>query len=152
MQAAMEIDVVSEIEIALPREQVAEFAADPGNAMLWRQVFEEIEPEHAGPPAVGYRIVFVSKVLASTLTYTYEVVEHVPGERLVMRTEDGPFAVETTYVWEDAAGGATRMTLQTNGEPRKLSTKLAVRLMAKAMRKADAKDLAKLKAVLERGS
>jgi len=148
----MEIDVVSEIEIALPREQVAEFAADPVNAMRWRQIFEEVEPEHAGPPAVGWRIVFVSKVLASKLTYTYEVVEHLPGERLVMRTEDGPFPVETTYAWEDADGGGTRMTLQTNGEPKKHSTKLAVRLMAKAMRKADAKDLAKLKAVLERGS
>ena len=69
-----------------------------------------------------------------------------------MRTEDGPFAVETTYAWEDAGDGTTRMTLHTNGEPRKHTTKLAVRLMAKAMRKADAKDLAKLKAVLEGGS
>jgi len=147
----MEIDVVSEIEIAVPRERVAEFAADPANATLWRQIFEEAEPEHVGSPAVGWRVVFVSKVLASRLTYTYEVIEHVPGERLVMRTEDGPFPVETTYAWEDAGDGATRMTLQTSGEPKKHTTKLAVRLMSKAWRKADAKDLAKLKAVLERG-
>jgi hypothetical protein len=85
------------------------------------------------------------------VTYTYEVVEHEPGERLVMRTEDGPFAVETTYAWQDADGGGTRMTLRNSGEPAR-STKLATRLMAKAMGRADAKDLARLKALLEGGS
>jgi hypothetical protein len=151
MGTAMEIDVASEIEIGVPREQVARFAADPGNATLWRQIFEEAEPEHVGSPQVGWRVIFVSKVLAGKVPYTYQVVEHVPGERLVMRTEDGPFPVQTTYAWEDAGDGATRMTLQTSGEPKKHTTKLAVRLMTKAWRKADAKDLAALKAVLERG-
>ena len=150
MGAVMEIDVVSEIEIAVSRERVAQFAADPANATSWRQIFEEAEPEHVGSPQVGYRVVFVSKVLAGKLIYTYQVVEHVPGERLVMRTEDGPFPVETTYAWQDAGDGATRMTLRTSAAPKKHTTKLSVRLMAKAMRKADAKDLAKLKAVLER--
>lgn len=98
------IDIVSEIEIAAAREQVAEFAADPDNATRWREIFKDVKPEHSGPPAVGWRIVFVSTVLGSKLTYTYEVIEHVPGERLVMRTEDGPFAVQTTYAWEDLEG------------------------------------------------
>ncbi|MEA2192442.1 MAG: hypothetical protein QOI73_2563 [Solirubrobacteraceae bacterium] len=147
----MELDVATEIEIAVAREQVAAFAADPGNATRWRETFKQAQPEHAGPPAVGSRIVFVSKVLASEVTYTYEVVEHEPGERLVMRTEDGPFAVETTYAWQDADGGGTRMTLRNSGEPAR-STKLATRLMAKAMGRADAKDLARLKALLEGGS
>ena len=144
-----EIDIVSEIEIAVPRGQVAAFAADPDNATRWREIFKEVKPEHGGPPAVGWRIVFVSTVLGSKLTYAYEVIEHVPGERLVMRTEDGPFAVQTTYAWEDLEGGGTRMTLHTNGAPEKKSLKVAVRMMAKGMQRADRKDLARLKAVLE---
>jgi hypothetical protein len=147
----VELDVATEIEIAVARERVAAFAADPGNATRWRETFKQAQAEHAGPPAVGSRIVFVSKVLASEVTYTYEVVEHEPGERLVMRTEDGPFAVQTTYAWADADGGGTRMTLRSSGEPAR-STKLATRLMAKAMGRADAKDLARLKALLEGGS
>jgi hypothetical protein len=66
-----------------------------------------------------------------------------------MRTADGPFAVETTYTWEDTAAGATRMTLRSRGEPSGFSSRLAAPLMASAMRRANRNDLARLKQILE---
>ena len=48
---------------------------------------------------------FAARFLGRELACTYEVRELVPGERLVMRTEEGPFPMETTYTWEDAPGG-----------------------------------------------
>ena len=48
---------------------------------------------------------FVARFLGRRLAYTYEVVDLVPGERLVMRTADGPFPMETTYTWEPGARG-----------------------------------------------
>jgi hypothetical protein len=96
---------------------------------------------------VGARIAFVAHFLGRRLDYVYEVRELVPEERLVMSTSDGPFAMETTYVWTES-GAATRMTLRNRGEPSGFAT-VAAPLMARAMRRANRKDLERLKALLE---
>ena len=83
------------------------------------------------------------------LRYTYELTDYAPGERLTMRTAEGPFPMETTYVWTAADVGSTRMTLRNRGEPSGFS-KLAAPLLAAAMRRANRKDLEKLKSILER--
>jgi hypothetical protein len=71
-----------------------------------------------------------------------------PATRLVMKTSQGPFPMETTYVWATTPSGATRMTLRNRGEPTGFSTVLSP-FMALAMRRANRKDLARLKALLE---
>jgi hypothetical protein len=65
-----------------------------------------------------------------------------------MSTDQGPFPMETTYTWDDADGGATRMTLRNRGEPSGFA-RVAAPMMASAMRRANQKDLARLKAILE---
>ena len=92
---------------------------------------------------------FVAQFLGRRLAYTYEVVELVPGERLVQRTAEGPFPMETTYTWEAAGPDRTRMTLRNRGEPRGFS-KVSAPFMEAAMRRANRKDLALLKKLMER--
>jgi hypothetical protein len=58
--------------------------------------------------------------------------------------------METTYTWQDTLAGGTRMELRNQGEPTGLS-RLAAPLMASAIRWANHKDLARLKAILEAG-
>ena len=89
----------------------------------------------------------MARFLGRRLAYTYEVVELVPGERLVMRTADGPFPMETTYTFEDRSAG-TRMTLRNRGEPAGFA-KVGTPLMGKAMRRANQADLRRIKAILE---
>jgi hypothetical protein len=89
----------------------------------------------------------VAKFLGRRLVYTYEVKEMVEGERFVMATAEGPFAMETTYTWEDRAGG-TRMTLRNRGEPKGV-TNLTAQFLASAIRRANRKDLSRLKNLLE---
>ena len=86
--------------------------------------------------------------LGRRLAYTYEVKEIVRGERFVMSTAQGPFPMETTYTWEDTPTGGTRMTLRNHGQPSGFS-RVAAPIMASAMRRANRKDLARLKAILE---
>lgn len=145
------VDVLTETVIDRPREEVAAFAGDPSNAPRWYVNIRSVEWETAPPMRIGSRMAFVARFLGRRLAYTYEVVEHVPGERLVMRTAEGPFPMETIYTWEDAGAGRTRMTLRNRGEPSGFSSWLAP-FMARAMRRANEKDLASLKKLLESGS
>jgi hypothetical protein len=144
------VDVQSEIEIARPRAEVAASAVDPDNATAWYENIKAVEWESPPPLAVGARIAFVATFLGRRIAYTYEVIEHVPGERFVMRTAEGPFPMETTYAWEDAGDGATRMTLRNRGEPAGFG-KVTAPVIVRAMRRANAKDLQRLKALLESG-
>ena len=100
------------------------------------------------PVAVGSRMDFEARFLGRRLTYTYEVVELEPEERLVMRTADGPFPMETTYEWESVPGG-TRMRLRNRGTPSGFA-RVAGPVMAKAMKGAMTKDLARLTERLQR--
>jgi uncharacterized membrane protein len=144
----MSVDVVTEIEIERPREEVAAYASDPGNATAWYRNIESVEWETPPPVAVGSRMAFVARFLGRRLAYTYEVREIVPGERFVMSTSEGPFPMETTYTWADAPGGGTRMTLRNRGEPSGFS-KVGAPMMARAMRRANASDLREIKRILE---
>jgi hypothetical protein len=142
------VDVVTQIEIARPRTEVAAYAADPDNATEWYENIESVEWRSAPPLAVGSELEFVARFLGRRLAYTYEVAEHVPGERFVMRTAQGPFPMETTYEWAGSGDGATTMTLRNRGEPAGFA-KVTGPMMAAAMRRANRKDLERLKAILE---
>jgi uncharacterized membrane protein len=143
----MAVDVHTEIEIARPRSEVAAYACDPGNATRWYENIESVEWRTPPPLAVGSRLEFVARFLGRRLAYTYEVREHVPGERFVMSTAQGPFPMETTYTFEDAPGGS-RMTLRNRGEPSGFA-KVGAPLMERAMRRANRADLRRIKKILE---
>jgi hypothetical protein len=142
------VDVLTEVVIARPCDEVAAYAAQPDNAPSWYVNIESVEWQSAPPLAVGSRLAFVAQFLGRRLAYSYEIAELVPGRKLVMRTAEGPFPMETTYTWEPLADGNTLMTLRNRGVPSGFS-KLAAPFMSRAMRKANRKDLDQLKALLE---
>lgn len=144
----MPVDVLTSVEIARPRAEVAAYAADPDNATQWYENIRSVEWRTAPPLAVGSRVAFVASFLGRRLAYTYEVLELVPGDRLVMSTAQGPFPMTTTYAWADSPTG-TSMTLRNTGEPSGFA-RVGAPMLARAMRRANEKDLRRLKEILER--
>ena len=144
----MAVDVLTEAVIDRARSEVAAFASDPGNAPRWYANIKSVEWQTEPPLRLGSRIAFVAEFLGRRLAYTYEVTEYLPDERLVMRTAQGPFPMETTYTWASTGEGGTRMTLRNRGLPSGFS-RLAAPVMAASMRKANRKDLEHLKRLLE---
>ena len=144
----MAVDVLTEITISRPADVVAAYAGDPSNAPAWYANIASIRWETEPPLRTGSRVAFTAHFLGRELAYTYEITEFVPDERLVMRTAQGPFPMETTYTWQPAGDRSTRMTLRNRGEPAGFS-RLAGPFMAFAMRRANQKDLRKLRSILE---
>ncbi len=145
----MAVDVVVETVIDRPLPEVAAYAGDPSNAPEWYVDIESVEWRTPLPLAVGSQLDFVATVLGRRLAYTYEVVELVPEQRLVMRTAQGPFPMETTYEWRALDEGRTAMSLRNRGEPSGFG-RVAAPVMAAGVRRSTTKDLARLKQLLER--
>jgi uncharacterized membrane protein len=144
----MQVDVSTEIVIQRPRDEVATYSSNPDNAPIWYANIESVEWRTTPPPVVGSQVAFVAHFLGRRIAYTYEVVELIHGQRMTMRTAQGPFPMETTYAWQATADGGTRMTLRNRGTPTGFSI-LVAPLMRVAIRMANRKDLAALKALLE---
>jgi len=144
------VDVRTEIMIECPREKVSEYAANPDHAPEWYVNIRSAEWKTAKPLAVGAQIAFKAQFLGRELAYIYQIVEYTPGKILMMRTADGPFPMETTYTWESVTSNSTRMTLRNRGNPTGFS-KLLAPFMSSMMKRANNKDLKKLKEILEGG-
>jgi len=143
------VDVLTGIEIECPIEKVSDYAANPDNAPTWYVNIKSAEWKTSKPLSVGSQIAFVAQFMGKLLAYTYEIIEYIPGQKFVMRTAEGPFPMETTYTWTKVGDGATYMTLRNAGEPTGFS-KLFAPLMATMMRRANNKDLKKIKEILEK--
>ncbi|MGM0839933.1 MAG: SRPBCC family protein [Bacillota bacterium] len=142
------VDVLTEITIRCPLHKVSEYAADPDNAPEWYVNIDLAEWVSEKPLSIDSQVAFKARFLGKDLSYVYEVTEFIPGQKLVMKTANGPFPMETTYTWEALDEQVTRMTLRNQGKPTGFS-KWATPLMSTMMKKANKKDLKRIKDILE---
>jgi uncharacterized membrane protein len=142
------VDVNVEITINSPIDKVADYATNPDNAPEWYANIKSAEWKTPKPLVVGSQVAFVAHFLGRKLAYTYEFVELIPQQKLVMRTSEGPFPMETTYTWTALDTMTTKMTLRSKGKPTGFS-KLFALFMPTMMKKAMTKDLINIKKIIE---
>lgn len=145
----MVVEVTTKIDIARPLHHVAAYAFDPANAPHWYANIKSVRWRTAPPLAEGSEIDFIAQFLGRELTYTYRVAE-LTDNRLVMRTAQGPFPMETVYQLQAAGPDRTRFCLTNRGAPKGF-TGMVAPVIAVAMRAANSKDVAALKRVMEAG-
>lgn len=150
------MDVTVRTVYEAPRDLVASIAGDPAQAARWFGNVRYVR-WHAEPGVtVGACVDLVSQQLGRELAYTYEIVDIVPGERLVMRSER-PFRVETSLTWWDEEPAPaeehlperprTGMALRNAGWPAGMTT-LGSGAVTLGMKRAMRRDLERLRLVL----
>lgn len=146
----MSVNVLTKIVVAQPRAAVAAYMADPANAPAWVHEVQSVQ-WHTEPPLLraGARFAFISHALGRRVACVHEVAEHVPAERLVMRSRNAMFATETIYTWEALGRDSTRVSIRSRAEPRGLGW-LVAPFVGSSTRRKLFENLARLKAVLER--
>ncbi|MEP6648164.1 MAG: SRPBCC family protein [Saprospiraceae bacterium] len=142
------VEVITSIEILRPQDEVSQFVSDPDNAPKWYVNIKSAIWKTPKPLKIGSQIEFEAHFMGKKLVYTYEVIEK-SSARFVMQTSQGPFPMQTIYEWQALGQRKTKMILTNKGNPSGFS-KILAPFMTGMMRKANQKDLLKLKQLLER--
>lgn len=141
------VDVQTEIVINRSIETVRTFTINPDNVPEWYDNIFSVKWISQPPVQIGSQVAFRAKFMGKELAYTYEFIV-LNDDELQMQTAEGPFPMKTIYAWEEIGENQTKMKLRNVGEPSGFS-KVMAPLMSSMMRRANKKDLKKLKTVLE---
>jgi uncharacterized protein YndB with AHSA1/START domain len=132
---------------------VFDYLAHGENMPHWMALFETVEQESAGPPAMGtvYRYKMAARGKAQS---TFEWSEFEPGRRLAWEGPPIPMgpglgSLEPSGEYElEERDGATRMTMRMHPRTAGLMSLLSP-LMSRSMRKEAAENVQRLKRTLE---
>ena len=145
----MTLDVTATETIATDPDRVFDYATDPAHDPVWIGGIREADLVGEPPLAKGSSVRRVASFMGRRIDYVLEVTELDPGTRLAMRSVRSPFPMAVTYSFEPADGG-TRMAIRVEGEQPGGMYPLAGPLLPGMVRRSVARDLRRLKAILER--
>jgi uncharacterized membrane protein len=144
------VDVEARIHIDASPERVANFAMEAENDPRWIGGISATRRLTESPTRVGTKVERVASFMKKRITYLMEVVEHAPGERIVMRSIKGPFPMRVTYGFAAREGG-TEACIRVEGDPGGFY-KLAGPLLGPLVRRSVSRDLRALRRLIELGA
>ena len=143
----MSVDVRVETTIARPRAAVASIMFDPKNDAAWTSGVIEVTPLTPGRLRAGSRVERKVHFMGRTFGYEYRVTS-AGGDRFVEMEVDKPFPMKIRYELDDASSG-TVARIHARGDASGFF-RIGGPLLGWMVRRSIAKDLAGLKAVVER--
>ena len=141
------MDVRAEVLIHRPVAEVAAYAMDPQNDTGWIGGVRAVTPSQPPPLRPGHRVSRVARFLGRRIEYVLEVRRFEPPHLLSMTSVAGPFPMEVTYEFRDAAGG-TQASIVLGGDATGFF-RLAAPLLRAASRRSIVRDLRRLKTIME---
>jgi ligand-binding SRPBCC domain-containing protein len=138
------------VEINRLPEEVFDYVANRENLPEWSTPILEVRKQTQGPlTEEGARYTTVAKFFGRRVETPFEVTVHDRPRRHTDTSRGGPFSQEYTHIFEEVAGGATRLTGVSDGDPPRGFFKLAGPLLDLASRRQLRADLETLKDLLE---
>ena len=134
------------VEIRRPAEEVFAFVTDPAAYPRWQPSLVRVEPHAPGPLRLGSEATEVRRFLGRELETTWTCVEHEPGRRSAIESDEGPVPFRGTFVLEPCGGG-TRFTWIV--ETRGAAARLGGPLVGRATKRELAANAGRLKRLLE---
>ena len=101
----MSIDVLAEVHVKRPREEVAAYMSDPANDPHWIGGLREAHLIGEGALREGSRVARVASFMGRKVEYVNEITGLEPGRVLDMHSVKAPFPMHITYTFEDGDGG-----------------------------------------------
>lgn len=144
------VRIAQSLEIERPIDEVFGFVTRFENLPAWEEGILEAGQTSSGALGVGARGRDVRRFMGRRTETAYEVTEYKPPQRFVVCSLTGPVPVRAGYTFEPAGAG-TRMRsvaeITLRGPLRLLAP-----ILSRVMQRQHAKDLRRLKAVLEAGT
>lgn len=114
------------VVIGRPAHEVFAYVSDLARHPEWQDKLLEATVEGEGPVRVGTRVKQTRRVGRGTRTFTLEVTEHDPPNRLAFQGIDGPVRPQGTITFEPLDGGErTRYSAQLDFDGHGLGVLLA---------------------------
>jgi uncharacterized membrane protein len=141
------IDVVAEVHVRRPREQVAAYMSAPANDPEWIGGLRQARLLGDGPLREGSRVARVASFMGRRVEYVNEITKLEPGRILEMRSVKAPFPMHITYTFEERDGGTVvRNQVRGGGGLFSLGSPAFAPLVRRNVRR----DLERMRDVLER--
>jgi carbon monoxide dehydrogenase subunit G len=132
-----------------PIKDVFAFAANPNNMTKWNSAVVSLEQITPGAVGVGTKFKSVGEMVGRRIEGEMQVTAYEPDTKCGYQVNAGPMQVNLTLTFK-TVGTGTKISLNAQGNPAGFF-KLAEPMMAGRVKSLMEENLARLKAVLEKG-